>query len=193
MQGNRVLVRSLERPPSTFWLLSRPLKTVSSLPFKTQPPSVLPPSFWFTNWRLYQGRRHVTHYWSAAAPHRSWVWQTLDTWNPKVSSTRASQYSISIDADARLPADSFRLSVVAGVEVSSQSASSSWWRFPRALIATFALPSHADLQVGRYQICSHCFPMGSRPSSVVFHPTYRNALSVGLSRFLPYLMENNLI
>ena len=83
LEGNIVLVRSLERPPSTLWLLSRPLKSISSPCFKTQSPSVLPPSFWFTNWRLYQGRRHVTYYWSAAAPHSSWVWQTLDTWNPE--------------------------------------------------------------------------------------------------------------
>ena len=40
----------------------------------------------------------------------------------KVSSTRACTWSL-LDPDAGLPADSFRLSVVAGVEVSSQSAS----------------------------------------------------------------------
>ena len=67
--GNSGLGRIPKRPPST--PLSPPCssQSISWLVLKTQPPPVLPPSFWFTNWRLYQGRRHVTYYWSAAAPH----------------------------------------------------------------------------------------------------------------------------
>lgn len=151
MQGNRVLERSLERPPSTRWLLSLSLKSFSSPRFKTRPPSVLPPSFWFTNWRLYQGRRHVTYYWSAVAPHRGWVWQALDTWNPTRCRPQELLPAWSLAwSRCWLAGGQLSTAVRCGRSGGQQSVCfpSSWWRFPRALIATFALPSHADLQVG---------------------------------------------
>ena len=66
----------------------------------------------------------MTYYWSAVAPHTSLVWQDEDTWIQKFHSLLFASRSVDrIRAPyPRHPADSFRLSVVAGVEVSSQSA-----------------------------------------------------------------------
>ena len=140
VRGNRGLVGSPERPPSTLDPPQVSLSILSSpLKFKShQVHRVLPPSFWFTNWRLPQERRHVTYYWSAGAPHTSLVWQDEDTWIQKFHSLLFDSRSVDrIRAlYPRHPADSFRLSVVAGVEVSSQSAAALTpflrsWRFRR--------------------------------------------------------------
>ena len=63
----------------------------------------------------------MTYYWSAGAPHTSLVWQDEDTWIQKLLFASRSVDRIRA-LYPRHPADSFRLSVVAGVEVSSQSA-----------------------------------------------------------------------
>ena len=126
VRGNRGLVGSPERPPST---LDPPQVSSSILSspcwFKSHARPPGPPALLLVHQLTSpQERRHVTYYWSAVAPHTSLVWQDEDTWIQKFQKSLFASRSVDrIRAlYPRHPADSFRLSVVAGVEVSSQSA-----------------------------------------------------------------------